>query len=88
MRRGAMKLSLLLWGELCSLPASVLGGVYGGFSPSAEISVERERVVREIARIGGSREMVSRILGDLADGGYIAVEGKRIILLRKLPPRW
>lgn len=46
-----MKLGLLLWGELCSLPASVLAGTYGGFSPSTEILVERERIVREIARI-------------------------------------
>jgi CRP/FNR family cyclic AMP-dependent transcriptional regulator len=40
------------------------------------------------ARIGGSREMVSRIVRDLSEGGYIAVDGKRIRILRKLPPRW
>jgi CRP/FNR family cyclic AMP-dependent transcriptional regulator len=39
-------------------------------------------------RIGGSREMVSRILKDLAAGGYVAVESKQIILLRDLPSRW
>jgi CRP/FNR family transcriptional regulator, cyclic AMP receptor protein len=54
-----------------------------------------ERVVSErltqsevAARIGGSREMVSRILRDLAAGGYISVEAKRIILHRKLPAHW
>ena len=39
-------------------------------------------------RIGGSREMVSRILKDLAAGGYVAIESKQIVLLRKLPPHW
>lgn len=40
------------------------------------------------ARIGGSREMVSRILRDLAGGGYVAIESKQIVLLKKLPARW
>jgi CRP/FNR family cyclic AMP-dependent transcriptional regulator len=40
------------------------------------------------ARIGGSREMVSRILRDLAAGGYVSVEAKQIILHRKLPAHW
>jgi CRP/FNR family cyclic AMP-dependent transcriptional regulator len=40
------------------------------------------------ARIGGSREMVSRILGDLSEGGYVSIESRQIVLLRKLPPRW
>jgi CRP/FNR family transcriptional regulator, cyclic AMP receptor protein len=40
------------------------------------------------ARIGGSREMVSRILCDLAAGGYLSVKAKQIILHRKLPAHW
>jgi CRP/FNR family cyclic AMP-dependent transcriptional regulator len=39
-------------------------------------------------RIGGSREMVSRILKDLAAGGYVAVEGRQIVVLRDLPSHW
>jgi CRP/FNR family transcriptional regulator, cyclic AMP receptor protein len=39
-------------------------------------------------RVGCSREMVSRILGDLKTGGYISSEGKRFVLERKLPERW
>jgi len=43
----------------------------------------------EIAsRVGASREMVSRILSDLSAGGYIRVEAKQIVLLRKLPAHW
>lgn len=40
------------------------------------------------ARIGGSREMVNRILRDLVTGGYIAIEARRIAVLKPLPPRW
>ena len=40
------------------------------------------------ARIGGSREMVSRILRDLAEGGYVSVESKVITVKKKLPPNW
>ena len=32
------------------------------------------------SRVGASREMINRILRDLATGGYIRVEGKRIII--------
>ncbi|MEA3277638.1 MAG: Crp/Fnr family transcriptional regulator [Pseudomonadota bacterium] len=39
-------------------------------------------------RVGCSREMVSRIIGDLKTGGYVSLEGKRFILHRKLPQRW
>ncbi len=43
----------------------------------------------EIAsRVGCSREMVSRILKDLVQGGYIAVEADRIVINRKPPAHW
>jgi CRP/FNR family cyclic AMP-dependent transcriptional regulator len=38
--------------------------------------------------VGASREMVSRIMKDLARGGYIKTEGKRITIKEKLPPGW
>ena len=40
------------------------------------------------SRVGASREMVSRILKDLAQGGYIEIAGKRIVINKKLPPEW
>ena len=44
---------------------------------------------KDIANMtGASREMVSRIFMDLKAGGYIALEGKRVVILRKLPARW
>ncbi len=39
-------------------------------------------------RVGSSREMVSRIFKQLTAGGYVALRGGRIALLKKLPPRW
>jgi CRP/FNR family transcriptional regulator, cyclic AMP receptor protein len=39
-------------------------------------------------RIGCTRELVSRILKDLGDGGYIAQEERRYVLLNKLPQKW
>jgi CRP/FNR family cyclic AMP-dependent transcriptional regulator len=38
--------------------------------------------------VGCSREMVSRILKDLVQGGYVSVEGKTLRINRKLPPSW
>lgn len=44
---------------------------------------------QEIARrIGCSRELVSRLLKDLQQGGYVALEAQRYTLLRKLPAKW
>jgi CRP/FNR family cyclic AMP-dependent transcriptional regulator len=43
----------------------------------------------EIAcRIGSSREMVSKIMKDLTNGGYISNDGKSLRLNRKLPAFW
>jgi CRP/FNR family cyclic AMP-dependent transcriptional regulator len=39
-------------------------------------------------RLGASKAMVNRLLKDLARGGYIEVSRTRIVLLKKLPPRW
>lgn len=72
--------------------------VYGRFVRFAEenaVEANGERVIPErltqsdiAARIGGSREMVSRIVRDLAQGGYISIEAKRIRILKKLPANW
>ncbi|MCK5383405.1 MAG: Crp/Fnr family transcriptional regulator [Gammaproteobacteria bacterium] len=44
---------------------------------------------QEIAdMVGASRAMVSRILRDLKEGGYISIEKKRITLHQKLPVHW
>ena len=44
---------------------------------------------QEIAdMVGASRAMVSRILKDLKQGGYISIVRKRILIHQKLPGRW
>jgi CRP/FNR family cyclic AMP-dependent transcriptional regulator len=40
------------------------------------------------SRVGASRAMVSRILKDLATGGYISIERDRIVVNREPPLRW
>ena len=39
-------------------------------------------------RVGATREMVGRLLRDLARGGYVKTERGRLTILRKLPTRW
>jgi len=98
----AQELILKLIGKVRALNAKVrdlaLKDVYGRFVGFLETNAEDqngERVVTEAltqseiaARIGGSREMVSRIVRDLTAGAYIAVESKRIRILKKLPAHW
>lgn len=74
-----------------------LRDVYGRVADTltARASMENDRLItdamtqKDIANLtGASREMVSRIFKDLKAGGYIALEGKRVVILRRLPARW
>lgn len=48
--------------------------------------IENRPTQQDIAnRIGASREMVARIMKDLATGNYISIDGKRLIINEKLP---
>jgi len=40
------------------------------------------------SEIGSSREMVSRLLKDLENGGYLQVLQRQLVLMRELPARW
>ena len=79
-------------GRLASV--DVYGRLVGLFEALA-VHEGGQRVVRgpmsqaRIAeRLGASKAMVNRLLQDLAQGGYIEVTRERIVLLKKLPPRW
>lgn len=51
--------------------------------------IESRPTQQEMAnRVGASREMVNKILKDLTEGGYIAVERDRITIARTLPAAW
>jgi CRP/FNR family cyclic AMP-dependent transcriptional regulator len=75
-----------------------LKDVYGRFAKFVDenaIELDGARVVPErltqqdiAARIGGSREMVNRIVKDLTAGGYISVDGKHIKVHKRLPAHW
>jgi CRP/FNR family cyclic AMP-dependent transcriptional regulator len=39
-------------------------------------------------RVGCSREMISRILKDLRIGGYLRMDGERIIIAKNPPRAW
>ena len=40
------------------------------------------------SRLGCSREMVSRVMKDLENGGYVRVDGGLIVIRATLPARW
>ena len=70
------------------------GGYFGemtldGGPRSASSVVTEEATQQDIAaRIGASREMVSRILKELVAGGYIRIEARRIVIAKTLPQGW
>lgn len=48
--------------------------------------VERRPTQKDLASmVGSSREMVSRIMGGLAAGQYIKIDGRELIIMRELP---
>ena len=56
---------------------------------SSRLVVVERMSQQEIAkRVGSSREMVSRILGDLREGKYISMENNRIVIQQQLPKHW
>lgn len=76
-----------------------LNDVYGRLRQlldgSAEARADGSRVIaerlthREMAhRVGASREMVSRLMKDLEQGGYLESDGAQLHLRRPLPARW
>ncbi len=51
--------------------------------------IEQPLTRQDIAnRIASSREMVSRVLKELKNGGFIEERDKRIVIKKKLPPNW
>ncbi len=88
--------------RLATLSAKVmaLNDVYGRLKHLLETGTERQpdgsrRMTeafthKELAnQLGCSREMVTRQLNDLQEGGYLcAPRGGVMVLLKALPPRW
>ncbi len=54
-----------------------------------QMIIEQKLTHQDIAdMVGASREMVSRILKDLVNGGYITIKNKMYTINEKLPPGW
>ncbi len=76
------RLALLdVYGRLAVVLTSLTPGQCG-------IGVLTERMTQQelSERVGASRDMVSRILHDLAEGGYVAIRSRRIEVLKRIPP--
>lgn len=81
-----------------NMKSLALSDVYGRLVRllnSLATSVEGRSVVAEkltqqdiAERIGSSRDMISRLMKDLVAGGYLALEDRTIVILKKLPPAW
>ena len=69
-----------VYGRLTSLLTSLTPEQCG-------VGIITERMTQqELAeRVGASRDMVSRILHDLAEGGYVVIRSRRIEVLKRIP---
>lgn len=84
-----------LTGKVLDLALKDVYGRFARFIDEHAVEESGRRVVRErltqhdiAARIGGSREMVGRIVKDLTAGGYISIDAKHITVHKKLPANW
>jgi CRP/FNR family cyclic AMP-dependent transcriptional regulator len=52
--------------------------------------VVNERLTQQdiAERVGASRDMISRLMKDLVGGGYLAIEDRIIVILKKPPAAW
>ena len=56
---------------------------------NGKLMVPEKLTQQDIAsRVGCSREMISRIFKDLRTGGYIEMEGERMVIAKKPPRAW
>ncbi|MGD2139520.1 MAG: Crp/Fnr family transcriptional regulator [Burkholderiales bacterium] len=54
-----------------------------------QLVIDQRLTQQDLAnRIGASREMVSRIMHDLTEGGYLSIKSRRITILKKIPANW
>jgi len=54
-----------------------------------ELVIERPPSRKDLASmVGSSREMTSRIIKSLEEGGYISMQGKTMVIHGQLPPAW
>lgn len=60
-----------------------------GHEEDGKLVIDDRPTHQDIAnRVGASRDMVTRIFGELTKGGYIALDGRKLVVTKKLPARW
>jgi CRP/FNR family cyclic AMP-dependent transcriptional regulator len=83
--RDARNLALIdTYGRLVALLNDLSVADAGGARRIAERMTHRELA----ARVGCSREMISRLMKDLEAGGYVAAQDRQLTVLRPLPAHW
>lgn len=82
----ARSLALIdVYGRLTRL----LNEMAGPPGPDGSRRIQQTLTHKELAgRVVCSREMISRLIKDLVVGGYLALEDRRMVLLKTLPARW
>jgi CRP/FNR family transcriptional regulator, cyclic AMP receptor protein len=87
--QNARNMALLdVYARIVHLLNSLAEPVQGSKADGTRIIKERMTHAEIAARVGCSREMVTRQLRDLVQGGYIQTQQRQMLLLRKLPSRW
>jgi CRP/FNR family transcriptional regulator, cyclic AMP receptor protein len=87
-RRSTASVKRLALDDVYSRVAQLLNDLAVAQDGATRTIVER-LTQQEIAdRVGASREMVSRIFKQLTEGGYVALQGRQIVLMKKLPAGW
>jgi CRP/FNR family cyclic AMP-dependent transcriptional regulator len=72
-----------VYGRLIRLLNSLAQTIDGG------LVVNEKLTQQDIAeRVGASRDMISRLMKDLVGGGYLAIEDRIIVILKKPPAAW
>lgn len=66
----------------------VLSALATSRSDGARAIVPKPTHAELAGRIGSSREMVTRLLNDLEQGGYVDTREEQLVLLRPLPSSW
>lgn len=73
-----------VYGRLKALLESLADDVSGGVRPIAQRLTHRDLS----RRVGASPSMITRLMKDLEQGGYLRTDKAGIALLRPLPARW
>jgi len=86
-RRATENVKSLALSDVYGRLVRLLGGL--ARDVDGRMVVSEKFTQQEIAeRVGASRDMISRLMKDLVAGGYLAVEDRSIVILKRLPPAW